>query len=83
MTEINHIAQLYGCLDWIFTTNRHFKSLPDVSAPVKKARPMTGIFGIQRKSDSADQSKADDNDYDPSKKKYHPVTDAIWKEGQK
>ena len=54
-----------------------------VPAPDKKPRPMTGIFGLQRKSDSDGQTKTDGNEYDPSKKKYHPVNDAIWKDGQK
>ncbi|XP_043196469.1 DNA ligase 1-like isoform X1 [Amphibalanus amphitrite] len=53
--------------------------------PAKKPRPMTGIFGLQRTASSsgADQSKTDGNKYDPSKKKYHPVNDATWKDGQK
>ncbi|XP_037094407.1 DNA ligase 1-like [Pollicipes pollicipes] len=44
---------------------------------------MTGIFGLSNKSDSNGQAKTDGNEYDPSKKKYHPVKDAIWNAGQK
>ena len=44
---------------------------------------MTGIFGIQRTSDASSQSKTDGNEYDPSRRKYHPVDDAIWKDGEK
>lgn len=68
------------------TPEKKSKVKEEVSSPetsTKEKESPKKVFTMFQKNSKEADSKSAGNEYDPGKKKYHPIEDAIWKQNEK